>query len=122
MDKQTKNIAALEDGRLRFKTGRVVTTKNEVVCIKNDVVYFKLNRGLIGCVDLDDYCRFSLWAQHMCYSHGSLAVGGITFDSGYAHLSVSGLVMRTTDKQMVSYRNGNRCDIRKANLYIRGTN
>jgi hypothetical protein len=122
MDKQTKNIALLEDGRIRLKTRRVVTPENEVICIRDGVVYFKLNRDRICLIDVDDYFRFSLWAHRVCFSHADTNVGVVAYDNGYEHRSLPGLIMQTCTGQTVSYRNVNHCDIRKKNLYIRGTN
>lgn len=120
MDKQTVNIALLEDGRLRLKTGRVVTPENEVLCIRDKVIYFKVNRDLVVSMDIDEYFKWSLWAHKAHFSHGNTDVGTVAYDNGYEHRSVAALVMQTTKGQRVGYKNGNHCDVRRENLFIYG--
>jgi hypothetical protein len=88
MDKQIKNITLLEDGSIRFKTGRGEMPKNKVTKIKDGVVYFLVNKEKHEAkVNIEDYFRLSLWAHRLTMDHRLLSRGVIAYDNGYEHKS-----------------------------------
>ena len=119
MDNQIVNIALLEDGRLRLKTGRIVTPENEILCIKNGIISFIMNRNRVCLINIDDYFRLSLWAHRVTFSHLDTNVGVVAYDNGYEHRSIPALIMQTYPGQKVGYYNDNHCDIRRDNLYVK---
>lgn len=122
MDKQVKNIELLEDGSVRFKTGRVEVPKNEVIKIKDGAVYFLMNDDqLVGQVDVADYFRLSLWAHRLTFDHADLSSGVVAYDNGYEHKSLAAAIMQTQRGQKVTYVNkNNRCNCRRDNLVVKG--
>jgi hypothetical protein len=52
--------------------------------------------------------------------HGDIRKGVVAVENGYSHKSVAALVMQTKPGQRVGYRDGNRFNLRKSNLYIIG--
>lgn len=122
MDKQIKNIKVLEDGSIKFKTGRVEMPKNKVVKIEDGVVYFLLNRAkFTGLVNVDDYFRLSLWAHRLTYDHAILGKGVIAYDNGYEHKSLAAAIMQTTKGEKVTYI-GSSLDCCKENLMVKENN
>lgn len=120
MDKKIENIALLEDGMLRLKTGRIVKPENEILRIKNGVIHFIMNRNRVCVIDIEDYFKWSLWAHRVTFSHLDTNVGVVAYDNGYEHRSLPALIMQTNPGQKVGYVDGNHCNIRKENLFIKG--
>ena len=120
MDKQIKNITLLEDGSIRFKTGRVEMPKNRVTKIEDGVVYFLVNKGKHEAkVNIEDYFRLSLWAHRLTMDHRLISRGVIAYDNGYEHKSLGAAIMQTTKGQRVSYANKDHLDCRKSNLVVK---
>jgi hypothetical protein len=120
MDKQIKNIKLLDDGSIRFKTGRVEMPKNKVWKIEDGVVYFLMNSDCyIGRVDVEDYFRLSLWAHTMTFDHKDISVGVIAYDNGYEHKSLAAAIMQTKKGSRVYYGDYNRFNCTKANLVVK---
>ena len=120
MDKQINNIMLLENGDIRFKTGRVETPRNRVISLNTDCIEIILNDKYLATIDTEDYFNNSLWANNMRIEHADIRKGVVSMDTGFTHKSVPALIMQTTKGQKVSYRDGNRFNLRKSNLYIVG--
>lgn len=123
MDKQVKNIKLLNDGTIRFKTGRIEKPRNEVWKIEDGVVYFILNNNTyVGKVNLDDYFKLSLWAHRLTFDHADINKGVIAYDNGYEHKSLAAAVKQTSKLEKVTYLNACRLDCTKENLVIKANN
>lgn len=119
MDKQVKNIKLLEDGRIRFKNGRIETPRNPVDKIENGVVHFKVNKDRYVCkVNVNDYFRLSLWAHRLTLDHANPFIGVVAYDNGYEHKSLAAAIMQTTKGQKVSYKDKNHLNCCRENLVI----
>jgi hypothetical protein len=123
MDRQIKNIKLLEDGALKFKTGRIEIPKNRILKIENGVVHFLMNKdNYEGTVNVDDYFRLSLWAHRLVYDHKIIGAGVITYDNGYEHKSLAAAIMQTPKGKKVSYLDKNSFNCRKENLIVKENN
>ena len=120
MDKQIFNIKLLDSGDIRFKNGRIETPYNRVVTLNADYVELVVNDGLLVLIDTEDYFKYALWANPLHMDHSDIRRGVIAVENGYTHKSVAALVMQTKPSQRVSYRDRNRRNLRKSNLYIIG--
>jgi hypothetical protein len=120
MDKQIFNIKLLENGDIQFKDGRTETPYNRVISINTEYVELVANHKYLVTIDTEEYFNHSLWAGRPSMDHADIRKGVIAIDTGYAHKSVPALIMGTKKGQRVSYRDGNRFNLRKSNLYIIG--
>lgn len=122
MDKQIENIAVLDGGNaIRLKNGRVVPTKNNILCTRDGIIYLVLNRNLICSMSLEHYFSWSLWAHRLTFSHYDLNSGVVAYDNGYEHKSLAALFMQTKPKQKVGYHDDNHFNLCPDNLYIKGS-
>lgn len=123
MDRQIKNIKLMEDGSIKFKTGRVEVPKNPVVKIEDGIVTFKLNKNKHeGKVSIADYFRLSLWAHRLTYDHALIGRGVIAYDNGYEHKSLAAAIMQTVKGQKVTYKNHDSLNCLKENLLVKENN
>lgn len=120
MDKQIINIKLLGNGDIQFKTNRKETPYNRVISINTKFVEVVVNGKHLTYIDTEDYFKYALWANPLAMEHGDIRRGVVAVENGYSHKSVAALVMQTKPGQTVGYKNNNRFDLRKANLYIRG--
>ena len=120
MDKQIINIKLLDNGDVQFKNGRKETPYNRVITINYEYVEFVTNHKHLTYVDTEDYCTFALWANPVHMDHADIRKGVVAIENGYSHRSVAALIMHTKSGQRVGYRDGNRFNLRKSNLYIIG--
>lgn len=113
----------MEDGAIKFKTGRVEVPKNPIVKIENGIVTFKLNKDRYnGNVSIADYFRLSLWAHRLTYDHALLGRGVIAYDNGYEHKSLAAAIMQTRKGQKVTYKNRDSLNCLKENLVVKENN
>lgn len=122
MDKQTTNIKLLPNGDIQFKTGRVETPRNKVYELNTDFVEIKVSNKYLVTIDTEDYFEHALWANRLDMGHADIRKGVVSVDNGFAHRSVPAVIMQTKPGQKVSYKDGNRFNLRKSNLYILGDN
>lgn len=120
MDKQTFNIKLLPNGDIYFKTGRSETPYNRVVSLDREYVELIINGKYLTTIDTDDYFNHALWANRLDMEHADPRKGVVAVDTGFTHKSVPALIMQTKRGQKVSYRDSNRFNLRKSNLYIKG--
>lgn len=120
MDKQVINIKLLENGDIQFKTRRAETPYNRVISLNADYVELIVNNKHLTTIDTEDYFKYALWANPLRMEHGDIRRGVVAVENGYSHKSVPALVMQTRDGQTVRYKDGNRFNLRKNNLYIIG--
>jgi hypothetical protein len=120
MDKQISNIKLLDNGDIRLKTRRTVTPYNEVLSLNTDCVRINISDKYVVTMDTEDYFNLVLWANRLEMGHADIRKGVVAVDTGYTHKSVPALIMQTKRGQRVSYRDGNRFNLRKSNLYIIG--
>lgn len=120
MDKQIINIKLLSNGDIQFKTGRVETPHDRVISLNSDQVEIIINNKYLTTIDTEDYFKYALWANQMRIEHADIRQGVVSIDTGFTHKSVPALIMQTSKGQKVSYKDGNRFNLRKSNLYIRG--
>lgn len=120
MDKQIINIKLLANGDIQFKTSRKETPYNRVITLNAEYVEAVVNEGLIVTFDTEDYFKYALWANPLHMDHSDIRRGVIAVENGYTHKSVAALIMQTERGQRVSYRDGNRRNLKKSNLYIVG--
>jgi hypothetical protein len=122
MDKQIKSIKLLEDGRIRLKTGKVVKPCNKVYTldIDNNLVEILVSRKFMTTIDADDYFENSFWAHTLEMGHADIRKGVVAFDNGFTHKSAAAQILHTEEGQKVGYRDGNKFNLRKSNLYIKG--
>ena len=119
MDKQIINIKLLANGDIRLKN-RTETPYNRVITFTTEYVEIIVNGKYLTTIDTDDYCNYSLWANRLDMEHADIRRGVIAVDTGYTHKSVPALIMQTKPGQKVGYKDGNRFNLRKSNLYIKG--
>ena len=121
MDSQIVNIKRLENGDIMLKTRQVVTPNkyNPVIELTDDYVKFIANDKYVIYMDTEDYFNWTLWAKYMWFDHSKIEAGTLTVDTGYTHKSVASLVMQTQKGQRVYYRDGNKFNLRKSNLFVR---
>ena len=120
MDKQTINIKLLDNGDIQFKTCRTETPYNRVLTLTPEYVEVLVNGKYLTTIDTEDYFKYALWANPLRMEHGDIRKGVVAVENGYSHKSVPALIMQTNDGQRVSYKDGNRFNLRKSNLYIIG--
>jgi hypothetical protein len=120
MDKQIFNIKLLSNGDIKFKTGRIETPCNRVISLNANTVEVIINRKYLATIDTSDYFNHALWANRLDMEHADVRRGVVAVDTGFTHKSVPALIMQTKRGQKVSYLDGNRFNLRKSNLYIRG--
>ena len=120
MDKQIINIKLLENGDIQFKNSRKETPYNRVININADYVEFVTNSKYLTYVDTEDYFKFALWANPLRMDHADIRRGVVAVEDGYSHRSVAALIMHTKSGQRVGYRDNNRFNLRKSNLYVIG--
>ena len=122
MDKQINGIKLLEDGRIRLKTGKIVEPCNEVYVldVENNRTVLRVSRKFFVELDTDDYFEHTFWAHTLEMGHADIRKGVVAFDNGYTHRSVAAKIMGTTASQKVGYKDGNKFNLRKSNLYIKG--
>jgi hypothetical protein len=120
MDKQTKNIKLLENGDIRLKTGRVVTPCNKVYTLDLNTVELRASNKFVVAINTEDYFNYALWANCLEMGHADIRKGVVGIDTGYTHKSVAALIMHTDKDQKVGYKDGNKFNLRKSNLYIKG--
>lgn len=120
MDKQIFNIKLLDNGDIQFKTGRAETPYNRVLSLTSEYVELVVNSKYITTIDTENYFNHALWANRLDMEHADIRRGVVAVDTGYTHKSVPALIMQTKRGQRVSYRDGNRFNLRKNNLYIIG--
>lgn len=121
MDKQIFGIKLLKNGDIRFKNGRIETPCNRVISLNHEYVEVLINGKYVATFDTEDYFNHSLWANRLGMDHADVRKGVVAVDTGYTHKSVAALVMCTEKGQRVRYRDSNRFNLRKHNLYIIGT-
>ncbi len=119
MDKQIMNIKLLNNGDIQLKN-RTETPYNRVITLTAERVEIVVNGKYLTTIDTDDYCNYSLWANRLDMEHADIRRGVIAVDTGYTHKSVPALIMQTKRGQRVGYHDGNRFNLRKSNLYIKG--
>ena len=120
MDKQISNIKLLADGNIQFKTRKIATPCNRVITLTEDVVELIANGKYLVQLDAEEYFNHAFWANRLHMDHMDINSGVIAVDTGFTHKSVPALIMQTKRGQKVSYRDGNRFNLRKSNLYIKG--
>jgi hypothetical protein len=120
MDRQIFNIKLLGNGDIQFKTGRTETPYNRVLSLNPKEVELIVNGKYLVTIDTDDYFNHSLWANRLDMEHADIRKGVVAVDTGFTHKSVPALIMRTKRGQKVGYRDGNKFNLRKSNLYIKG--
>jgi hypothetical protein len=120
MDKQIINIKLLANGDIQFKTNRKETPYNRVISLNAEYVETVVNGKHLTYLDTEDYFKYALWANPLAMEHGDIRKGVVAVENGYSHKSVAALVMQTKPGQRVGYRDGNRFNLRKSNLYIIG--
>lgn len=120
MDRQIFNIKLLGNGDIQFKTGRTETPYNRVLSLNPKEVELIVNGKYLVTIDTDDYFNHSLWANRLDMEHADIRKGVVAVDTGFTHKSVPALIMRTRRGQKVGYRDGNKFNLRKSNLYIKG--
>lgn len=120
MDKQIVNIKRFEDGTVQLKDGRIVTPRNRVITISSDAVELVTNHTYLTYIDTEDYCKYSLYTNTMRMDHADIRKGVVAVDDGYSHRSVAALIMQTKPGQRVGYKDKNKFNLRKSNLYIIG--
>ena len=121
MDKQINNIKLLSTGEIQFKTGRTEMPYNRVVTINTDYVEVIASNKYLVTIDTEDYFNLALWANRLDMGHADIRKGVVSVDTGFTHKSVPALIMQTSQGQKVGYRDGNRFNLRKNNLYIKGS-
>ena len=120
MDKQISNIKLLSTGEIQFKTGRTEMPYNRVVTLNSDYVEIIVSNKYLVILDTEDYFNLTLWANRLDMGHADIRKGVISVDTGFTHKSVPALIMHTDKGQKVSYKDDNRFNLRKSNLYIIG--
>lgn len=120
MDRQIFNIKLLGNGDIQFKTGRTETPYNRVLSLNPKEVELIVNGKYLVTIDTDDYFNHSFWANRLDMEHADIRKGVVAVDTGFTHKSVPALIMRTRRGQKVGYRDGNKFNLRKSNLYIKG--
>ena len=120
MDKQIINIKLLPTGDIQLKTGRVETPCNRVFTLNTEYVEILINGRYLTTIDTEDYFNHALWANRLTMEHADIRKGVVAVDTGFTHKSVPALIMRTKPGQKVRYKDGNRFNLRKTNLYIAG--
>lgn len=120
MDRQIFNIKLLGNGDIQFKTGRTETPYNRVLSLNPKEVELIVNGKYLVTIDTDDYFNHSLWANRLDMEHADIRKGVVAVDTGFTHKSVPALIMKTRRGQKVGYRDGNKFNLRKSNLYIKG--
>lgn len=120
MDRQIFNIKLLGNGDIQFKTGRTETPYNRVLSLNPKEVELIVNGKYLVTIDTDDYFNHSLWANRLDMEHADIRKGVVAVDTGFTHKSVPALIVRTRRGQKVGYRDGNKFNLRKSNLYIKG--
>lgn len=120
MDRQIFNIKLLGNGDIQFKTGRTETPYNRVLSLNPKEVELVVNGKYLVTINTDDYFNHSLWANRLDMEHADIRKGVVAVDTGFTHKSVPALIMRTRRGQKVGYRDGNKFNLRKSNLYIKG--
>jgi hypothetical protein len=120
MDKQITNIKLLNNGDIQFKTGRVETPYDRVISINADYTEIIINKKYLTAIDTEDYFKYALWANQLRIEHADIRRGVVSIDTGFTHKSVPALIMQTTKGQKVRYKDGNRFNLRKSNLYVVG--
>lgn len=121
MDKQIINIKLFNNGDIQFKTGRTETPHNRVISLNADYVELVVNSKYLITIDTEDYFKYALWANPIHMEHADIRRGVIAVENGFSHKSVPALVMQTKPGQKVGYLDNNRFNLRKSNLYIKGT-
>lgn len=120
MDKQIVNIKLLDNGDIQFKTNRRETPYNRVLTLNSNYVELVVNSKHLVSIDAEDYFNHALWANRLDMEHADIRKGVVAVDTGYTHKSVPALIMHTIPGQKVGYKDGNRFNLRKNNLYIKG--
>ena len=120
MDKQIINIKLLDNGDIQFKTSRKETPYNRVISLNADAVELIVNGKYLTTIDTEDYFNYALWSNPLHMEHADVRRGVVAVENGYSHKSVPALIMQTKPGQKVGYRDGNRFNLRKENLYIKG--
>lgn len=120
MDKQISNIKLLADGSIQFKTGKLVVPCNRVIALTKQYVEVVVNSKYLTTFDTDSYFNNALWANRLTMDHADIRSGVVAVDTGFTHKSVPALIMQTKRGQKVGYLDGNRFNLRKSNLYIKG--
>lgn len=120
MDRQIFNIKLLGNGDIQFKTGRTETPYNRVLSLDPREVELVVNGKYLVTIDTDDYFNHSLWANRLDMEHADVRKGVVAVDTGFTHKSVPALIMKTKRGQRVGYRDGNKFNLRKSNLYVKG--
>ena len=120
MDKQIFNIKLLSDGNIQFKTSKSATPCNRVITLDKDYVEIVVNGKYLAKLDTEDYFNHALWANRLHMDHADIRSGVVAVDTGFTHKSVPALIMQTNRGQKVGYIDGNRFNLRKSNLYIKG--
>lgn len=120
MDKRNDGITKVSDYIIQLNDGRRETTRNRVITLNDDFVEIIVSKKYLVTIDTEYYCNNMLWANRLDMGHADIRKGVVSMQTGYAHLSVPAKIMNTQDGQKVSYKDGNRFNLRKSNLYIRG--
>ena len=120
MDKQITNIKLLDNGDIQFKTGRTETPYDRVISINAAYVEIIINKKYLTTIDTEDYFKYAFWANQLRIEHADIRRGVVSIDTGFTHKSVAALIMQTSKGQKVRYKDGNRFNLRKSNLYIVG--
>ena len=119
-------ITLQENGDIKFGTKRIETPANTVTSINKGVITFLINNDKAEVsMDLADYCGQVAWANRIVFDHGfipgeSPRIGVVAFDNGWEHKSLPAAIMQTHTGQRVGYRDGNKFNLRRSNLYIKG--
>jgi hypothetical protein len=121
MDKQTINIKLFDNGDIQFKTGRTETPYNRVISLNVDYVELIVNNKHLVTIDTDDYFKFALWANPIHMEHADIRKGVIAVENGFSHKSVPALIMQAKPGQKVGYLDNNRFNLKKSNLFIKGS-
>lgn len=120
MDKQISNIELLSNGDIRLKTRRVVTPCNRVLNLNTNIAEILVSNKYFVTINTEDYFNCSLWANTVEMGHADIRRGVVAVDTGFTHKSVAAMIMQTKKGQKVGYRDGNKFNLVRSNLYIKG--
>ena len=120
MDKQIVNLKLLDNGDICLKTKRVVTPYNKVYSLDANTVEFRVSNKFVVTMNTEDYLNYAFWANCLEMGHADIRKGVVAVDTGYTHKSVAAMIMQTKDGQKVGYRDGNKFNLTRSNLYIKG--
>jgi hypothetical protein len=120
MDKQISNIKLMDNGDIRLKTRRTVTPCNKVYTLDTNFVELRVSNKFVVTMNTEDYLNYALWANCLEMGHADISKGVVAVDTGFTHKSVAAMIMQTKKGQKVGYKDGNKFNLVRSNLYIKG--